>query len=147
MIYNENIITEYESMELWCRDDWKKDKPKDKWKSDCPFCDIEKHKDILIWEWKYLKIIHNRFPMLGRKDHFMIIPKRHVILTSELSDNELIEMREAEKQMEIMYDGKRYFSFIRQAVANRSLEHLHYHYLPGNLPYRSTEDILRKQWY
>ena len=42
-------------------------------------------------------------------------------------------------------NGKKYFSFIRQAVENRSLEHLHYHYLPGNLPYSSTEDILRKQ--
>lgn len=42
--------------------------------------------------------------MLGRKDHLMVIPKRHVVLTSDLSDEELLEMREAEKQMESIYD-------------------------------------------
>jgi len=130
-------------MELLDRKDWKK--PKDKWKSNCPFC--EDKTDLLVWEWKYLRIIHNKFPMLWRKDHLMIIPKRHVILTSDLSDEELLEMREAEKQMEKIYDWEKYFSFIRQAPENRSLEHLHYHYLPGNLWYRTVEDILREQWY
>ncbi len=132
-------------MKLLTREKWQADKPKDKWKSNCPLCNDTD--DLLVWEWKHLKIIHNKFPMLWRKDHLMVIPKRHVVLTSDLSDAELIEMREAEKQMEKIYDGKKYFSFIRQAVENRSLEHLHYHYLPGNLPYSSTEDILRKQWY
>lgn len=133
-------------MELLNRKHWDENKPQDKWKIDCPFCNQES-KDLLVWEWKYLKIIHNKFPMLGRKDHLMIIPKRHVILTSELSEDEMIEMIQAEKIMEGIYNWGRYFSFIRQAPQNRTLEHLHYHYLPWNPWYTSLEDILRKQWY
>jgi len=126
------------------RAEWEKNKPADKWRSDCPFC---KENDLCIWEWKYLRIIHNKFPILWRDDHLMLIPKRHVVLTTDLNDNELLEMRDAEKYIENFFNGEKYFSFVRQSLENRSLEHLHYHYCPGNIWYHTVEEMLRKQWY
>jgi hypothetical protein len=40
---------------------------------------------------------------------------------------------------------KNYFSFIRQSIWWRSIEHLHYHYLPWHFSYdeESEENIFR----
>jgi len=41
--------------------------------------------------------------MLGIKNHLMLIPKRHVVLTSDLNADELQEMSQAEAYMEKVY--------------------------------------------
>lgn len=75
----------------------------------------------------------------------MAVPLRHILLTGNLSKQEYGEMKEVEKFMEKFYLGKDYFSFVRQSLLSRSLEHLHYHYLPGRMRYKELESMLKKQ--
>lgn len=130
--------------ELHHRNLWHHKKPKDKWKSDCPLCSEE---NLVLWEGKYWKIVHNKYPLLGLDKHLMLVPKEHVILTKDLSLEQWGEMKDAEAFFEEFYEGTNYFSFIRQSVASRSLEHLHYHYLPGQMKYNNLEEMLQQQWF
>ena len=127
-------------MEILDRKQWKI--PEDKWKSDCPLC---KEENLCIWEWKHLKVIHNKYAVNGLKNHYMLIPKRHIVFIKELNDEEILEIREAEIFLEGQYGDQRYFSFTRNALENRSLEHLHYHYMPGNIYYSTLENMMKDQ--
>jgi len=77
----------------------------------------------------------------------MAIPYRHTILSSDLHDEEYLELKEVEKFMKDFYKEKEYFMFVREARESRSLEHIHYHFLPGRIPYDDIEIILKKQWF
>jgi diadenosine tetraphosphate (Ap4A) HIT family hydrolase len=59
-----------------------------------------------------------------------VIPKKHRKHTSELSVEEYAELHKIDIFMKKYYNNNDYFSFIRQSFTGRSLEHLHYHYLP-----------------
>jgi len=116
-------------------------------KENCPFCicNIEQKK-YLIHETKYWKIMYNKFPYYGEKKHTMAIPKRHIKFTTELNDNELIDYKNIEIYMEQYYKWwNNYYSFIRQSIWWRSIEHLHYHYLPWHISFdeKSKESIFR----
>ena len=66
----------------------------------------------------------------------MAIPKKHKIYTTDLSIEELKDYKNVEKFMLEWYKWeKNYFSFIRQWIWWRSVEHLHYHYLPGHISF------------
>lgn len=130
--------------ELFSRDDWEKNKPLDKWEKNCPLC---KEKDLIIWEWEYLRVIHNKHPILWLQNHLMVIPKRHVIHTKDINSKEASEMIEVEKFMSDFYENENYFSFIRQTLDWKSLAHIHYHYLPWILYYENLEQMLKKQWF
>ena len=75
----------------------------------------------------------------------MAIPHRHVILTSDLTDEEYIEFREVEKFVKDFYWEKEYFMFVRESRKSRSLEHLHYHFVPGRIYYDDIEEMLIRQ--
>lgn len=114
-------------------------------KKNCPFCIIsEEEKSLFIHETKYWKIIYNKFPYYSKK-HLMAIPKRHIIYTTHLNDNELIDYKNIESYMKELYKWNNYYSFIRQSTWWRSIEHLHYHYLPWHISYdeKSHENIFR----
>ncbi len=129
-------------MELLSRINYDKTK---RTKENCPFCTHLDEQNI-IWKWKYFFIIHNKYPYLWLDNHILVVPFEHKIMTSELSKDEYWEFREVEKFMENYYNWWDYFSFIRQSNSeeSRSVEHLHYHYLPW-IPYpEDIEYILRK---
>ncbi len=114
-------------------------------KKNCPFCLINKEKEKwFLYETEYWKIIYNKFPYYSKK-HLMVIPKRHIIYTTELNNKELIDYKNAELYMKDFYKDIDYFSFIRQSTWWRSIEHLHYHYLPWHISYyeSSEENIFR----
>ncbi len=114
-------------------------------KENCPFCIINKEeKKLFLYETKYWKIIYNKFPYYSKK-HLLVLPKRHIIYTTELNDNELIDYKNIEIYMKDFYKDINYFSFIRQSTWWRSIEHLHYHYLPWHLSYdeKSDDNIFR----
>lgn len=131
-------------MKLFPREEWEKNKPLDKWEEYCLLCN---EKDLIIWEWKYLRILHNKYPVLGLTNHLMVIPKRHIIHTKELNKEEMIEMIEVETFMDNYYKWENYFSFIRESLWGKSLAHVHYHYLPWMLYYDTLESMLQQQWY
>jgi len=114
-------------------------------KKDCPFCIInEEEKSLFLYETEYWKIIYNKFPYYSKK-HLMAIPKRHITYTTELNNQELVDYKNIEIYMKNFYKDIDYFSFIRQSTWWRSIEHLHYHYLPWHISYDeySEENIFR----
>lgn len=126
-------------MKLYTREDYKKVKQTtlaDKWKSHCPFCHIKDCEDsqLIEWEGKNWMITHAKFPYGMRKDHLLVFPKRCVEFTKDLSPEEMSEFPEVEKFMADFYkDHDDYWSMIRQRSDLKSVAHLHYHYLPGEI--------------
>lgn len=115
-------------------------------KDNCPFCkNIELQKKYIIKETKYWNISYNKFPYYWENIHLMAIPKEHKTYTYELTDEELIDYRNVEIFMKEYYKNTNYYSFIRQSIWWRSIEHLHYHYLPWHISYDETsqENIFR----
>ena len=136
-------------MELHNREHWNNNSPKDKWANNCPFCkqENENNRQLTIWKWKYWFICHNKYPILGLKNIMMAIPYRHAILSSDLTDDEYKEFRDVEKYMKDFYWEEEYFLFMRESISGRSLEHIHYHFVPGRIPYDDIEIMLKKQGY
>ena len=103
----------------------------------CPFC---KEDEYIISETKYWSIRNNKFPYYGKELHLMALPKRHIKFTYELNDEELKDIINVEKFMKSHYLWeKNYFSFVRQSLWWRSIEHLHYHYLPWHISFSSKD--------
>jgi len=94
----------------------------------CPFC-TKLDKNKIIFESKFWIVLHNDYPYFKDQNNLMAIPKRHIEFTRDLKEEELIDFLEIEKFMQKYYDWKEYFSFIRQSKSNKSVEHMHYHYL------------------
>jgi len=97
--------------------------------SNCPFCTcLDKNK--IIFESKNWFVMPNENPYFGDKNGLMVIPKRHIEFTVDLKNEELVDFIEVEKFMKNYYKDKwEYFSFIRQSRSNKSVEHMHYHYI------------------
>jgi hypothetical protein len=53
-----------------------------------------------------------------------------------LSKEELKDYKNVEIFMKEYYKWKDYFSFIRQSIWNKSIKHLHYHYLIWKVWYK-----------
>jgi len=75
----------------------------------------------------------------------MAIPKRHVKMAYELTTKEMAEYPTVEKFVYDFYKWWSYFTFMRESIQNRSLEHIHYHFLPGKISYNDLEYMLKKQ--
>lgn len=111
----------------------------------CPFCPENKDISLILWEGKYWTIRYNRYPYLWLDNHFLVFPNRHLEFTCELDSVEWWEMKEVETWMKNYYWEASYFSFIRQVGKVKSVKHLHYHYLPWELPAGWIEGILKRQ--
>jgi len=121
-----------------------------KWKKiygleDCPFCDNSKVKKI--WEWKYWYIVRNFAPYSGDEKHLMVIPHKHKKYSIELSKEEFWELVEIHKFMKDFYQDENYFSVIRETMWNRSVEHLHIHFIPWRLQWKYLRKMLENQWF
>lgn len=111
------------------------------WKENCPFCEMDEK--LIIWKWKYLNIRHNKYPYNWLLNHLLLIPNRHIEHTQDLNNNELIEIKKAEKFLKKYYKNIDYFSFIRHTNWWKSIKHIHYHYLPGKIYSNDLEKILK----
>jgi len=60
----------------------------------------------------------------------MAIPKEHVIFAKDLSDVQYLDYKNVEHYMFSYFKNSDYFTFMRESLSGRSLEHLHYHFLP-----------------
>lgn len=77
----------------------------------------------------------------------MAIPKQHIKFAYEIPSEIMAEYPEVEKFVYKYYNGWAYFTFMRESIQNRSLEHIHYHFLPGKINYKHLEYILLEQWF
>ena len=127
------------------RDIWKNREKELVWIENCPFCDLSSQWDCVIWKGQYWYIQHNMYPYLWLKENIMEIPYSHKTFTYELSSEEYAEMSEVQKFVKSFFWDKEYFSFIRETLWKRSIEHLHYHFLPWVLRTSRIENILREQ--
>lgn len=99
-------------------------------KENCPFCEKNIWTKIILFETNYWIIIKAEYPYFNDYEkHLLVIPKRHIEFTFELNEEEFKDFLNIEKFMFDFYKWMEYFSFIRQSKSNKSVEHLHYHYL------------------
>lgn len=111
------------------------------WKEDCPFCFDFKS----IWEWKYWYIIRNISPYSWNKKHLMAIPFRHIKYSTELNKEEFSELQDIHKFVKKFYWNEDYFSTTRETMWNRSVEHLHMHFIPWRLQWKYLRKMLENQ--
>ena len=147
--YKNNKIS---MINFWTREQYHKKiwRKKIIWKNNCPFCDWKnKNPEEILWKWKNLLIIYNIYPYSWDKNHLMIIPKKHRILYADLSNEEILEMKECHKFLKKYFWEKNYFSFSRETSndESRSIEHLHIHFLVWKLQWKYLRKMLMDQWF
>lgn len=130
---------------MWTRQEYDEMKHLYQDESLCPFCKENRESQMVLWEWKYWAIIYNKYPYLEIEKHLLVIPNRHIEFTSDIPDIEWQEMAEIETWTKKFFNGKPYFSFIRQTGKMKSIKHLHYHYLPGEVTVEWIEYMLLPQ--
>ncbi|MDD3646639.1 MAG: HIT domain-containing protein [Candidatus Gracilibacteria bacterium] len=113
---------------------------------ECPFCNPTKDEEkLLVHETRYWQIRHNKYPYNGLKNHLMTVPKRHVEVTQDLTEEEFADLKNIEVFMHKYYSGENFFSFIRETNSGKSIKHIHYHFLPGVIYARAVEKMLDEQ--
>jgi len=126
------------------REEYDKRKIRYFWKDNCPFCTNLKENNEILFENNFWIVVKNKYPYFNCSKWLLAFPKKHKELTSELENEELISFVEVEKFMKNFYWENDYFSFIRQTKSNKSVEHMHYHYILGNI---SAENINGKNYF
>ena len=135
------------NIQFWTRDDLKK-KLAGKhmfWEEDCPFCIDLKIDERIIWRWEHWAIRYNQYPYIMDSTHFMLIPIRHVHFSHEILAHEYCELPEAYLYISTFYGDIPYFSFTRESLNERSVEHIHTHFISGHLKRKTLVEMLKEQ--
>ncbi len=117
-------------------------------RDECPFCDIKK--EYVIEKWKHFTVLLSRAPYI--RDHIMIVPNRHLIRMSEITQEEwwtLVPLIEKwMRKMETIHSEVNLL--LRDGVANwkvgKSIDHLHFHIVP-DIPIYSTNSWWNREIY
>ena len=134
-------------MKLFARNIWESTQPEDLWKNKCKFCNEHIDLSYQIHETEHWRVLHNKFPVLWNAKHIMAIPKAHYKMAHEIPWDVMADYPNVEKYIYDFYWSGSYFTFMRESIQNRSLEHIHYHFLPGKINYKHLEYILKDQWF
>lgn len=102
-------------------------------RDECPFCDLEMNSEHIVWRGKYWYILRNLFPYSGTEKHVMVVPYEHKLFSRELSPEETLELMDIHRFLASFYGEEEYFSCTRESLSNRSVEHIHMHFIPGRL--------------
>ncbi len=135
-------------MKFYTKEEYDHSVPKDKWIAYCPFCRTDKKwkmNEHLLRENTWWFIVYSIKPCAGihrYKKHLILVPKNHHLNTPTLSKEEIAQKQEAEAWLENYFAGKQYFSFLRHTDGIKSIQHIHYHYLEGQLRYRDIAKSL-----
>lgn len=117
------------------------------WKDECPFCNKKEQSWHIVWEWKYWYILHNLSPYSWDDKHIMAVPYEHIKFSFELSSDHFLELEEIHKFVKNFFWEENYFSFTRESMWNRSVEHLHMHFLAWILKWKFLRKMLELQWF
>lgn len=98
-------------------------------RDDCPFCDDIETGERVIWSNKDWAILWNLYPYMIDAKHIMLVPRQHTRFSHEVSEQEWSSIGEAYTFLEEFYGGDEYFSFTRESFSERSVEHLHTHFI------------------
>lgn len=77
----------------------------------------------------------------------MAIPKGHVCYSKDLNTDHLWEFWEVHAFVKEYFGEEKYFSFTRETMDCRSVEHLHIHFLAWELQWRFLRKMLELQGY
>jgi len=100
------------------------------WKEDCCFCDENlDNTNKVLYMTKHWIVVYNKYPYFWDEKNILTFPKRHIEFSIELNDEELLDYINVEKYISDFYENDEYFSLTRQSRSNKSVEHLHYHYI------------------
>lgn len=118
----------------------------------CPFCEPLLEPSEVLWTGKFWRIMHNKYPYTGNRDHIMAIPIAHKKFPTEFSREEFSEFTDVHTFVADFFGDKIYFSFTREnfnetTADGRSVEHYHIHFLPGNLKGKFLRKMLELQWF
>lgn len=116
-------------------------------KDNCPFCKVKDQEWHIIWKWKYFYLLYNLSSYSWDHRHIMAVPYDHIVLSKDLTSNHLTELAEVYKEVEKFFAWESYFSFTRETLLNRSVEHLHMHFLWWKLEWKFLRKMLELQWY
>ena len=140
-----SLVYNFWTMKLYNRQIWEDNLPKDLWKNRCPFCKENLEKEYIIHENQYWLIIYNKFPYLWVKKHIMLIPRKHIRFSYEISPDMYSSLWEMYNFISEYYWNEEYFSLTRESFWGRSIEHLHTHFIPWKIHGSDVEGILKKQ--
>lgn len=120
-------------MEIYPREDYLKN-PKPDSDGQCPFCDPDKIKESLIWEGDSWYIVYNAYPYIAGGLHIMTLPKKHLLLLSELSTKEASELPIVHREVQQFFGDQNYFSYCKETHNGvRTVQHYHQHFIAGIL--------------
>lgn len=117
------------------------------WKDECPFCKKDEQSWHTIWEWKYWYILHNFSPYSWDHRHIMAVPYEHIEYSTWLSKEHFEELHDIQKFVKGFFWNDEYFSFTRESMWNRSVKHLHIHFLVWKLQWKYLRKMLENQGY
>jgi diadenosine tetraphosphate (Ap4A) HIT family hydrolase len=115
---------------------------------DCAFCDDPELKDRVIKETETMQVIPNRVSydlFEGRKveHHLMVIPKRHLELLEDFTDQEQLELIKLIAE----YEAKGYSIYARgRGSITRSVKHQHTHLIKLENKIPTINLFLRKPY-
>jgi hypothetical protein len=75
----------------------------------------------------------------------MLIPIRHVCFSHEILTHEYSELPDAYAYIRDIYGDIPYFSFTRESLRERSVEHVHTHFISGHLKRNTLVAMLKEQ--
>ena len=77
----------------------------------------------------------------------MAIPNEHILYSYDLKKEHFEELSEVHKIVKDFFKDDSYFSFTRESLSNRSVEHLHMHFLVWKLQWKFLRKMLELQWF
>ena len=75
----------------------------------------------------------------------MLIPIRHARFSHEITHTEYGELQESYDFIKKFYNEDSYFSFTRESFGERSVEHVHTHFISGHLKRNILVEMLKEQ--
>jgi histidine triad (HIT) family protein len=106
----------------------------------CSFCSESVIHSQQVYEGKEVRALYNYSPAL--EGHLLIIPKRHVSRFEDLTDTEIVEMKQTiakmQKAFEKVYQKSDYILVLQNGPnGGQSVPHTHFHMIP-----RGSESVM-----
>jgi diadenosine tetraphosphate (Ap4A) HIT family hydrolase len=115
------------------------------WKDDCPYYNINTELNTVVFESNYWKMFIALSNYTWDEYHLLAFPKNHKVFHKELSDDEILDLKNIHNFCDEYFENKEYFSMTRESMSNRSIEHYHIHFVEWIMKAATIVEMLNKQ--